>query len=88
MGLVNGRAAQSRRQWRILRLIAVDRFTTVELIADKFDVSMKTVQRDLIALEDSGFPLIWKSADGDNLRFVRLDPSFAAVFSQLREVFL
>ncbi len=46
------------RQWTILRILAARRFgATVRELSDEFGVSQKTIRRDLILLENLGFPV-------------------------------
>lgn len=46
------------RQWIILRTLAARRFgATVRELSEEFDVSQKTIRRDLSLLKDLGFPI-------------------------------
>ena len=45
------------RQWRFLRLICASRYMTVNKAASELGVSSKTIRRDVVALEQAGFPL-------------------------------
>ncbi len=62
------RGDQLARQWRILRLIeASHNGLSVNDIMSQENVSKRTVYRDLIALQDAGFPLLNEKTDGQTL---------------------
>jgi predicted DNA-binding transcriptional regulator YafY len=45
------------RQWRILRAIATSADTTINKLAAEHGVGLRTIRRDLVALQEAGFPL-------------------------------
>ncbi len=59
-----GRNAQLIRQWAILKQIETTRWSTIPDMADRHDVSTKTIRRDLAALMEAGFPLYDERYEG------------------------
>lgn len=58
------RNAEVIRQWNILRSIEAARYgMTVHDLADAAGVHIRTIYRDLIALQEAGFPLVDESRD-------------------------
>jgi predicted DNA-binding transcriptional regulator YafY len=59
---------QVTRQWHLLRLLESARGLTLEQLADglpdDFPKHLRTVRRDLLALEGAGFPMVTERADG------------------------
>jgi len=51
------RNAEVIRQWRILKQIEAGRFTSTKALAKEHGVTVKTIRRDLEALQEAGFPL-------------------------------
>ncbi|MFH1113949.1 MAG: YafY family protein [Pseudomonadota bacterium] len=71
----NLRGTQSSRQWRIVRLLeSRTRGMTARQIASELEEDIRTVYRDLDALEDGGFPL-YKEREGRNSYWKMLDGS-------------
>ena len=62
------RGDQISRQWRLLQTLS-ERADgqTAQRLADDIGVSVRTVYRDLHALEEAGFPLYTESVNGRNL---------------------
>jgi predicted DNA-binding transcriptional regulator YafY len=58
------RNVQLIRQWAILKQIETNRWTTIVDLAEKHNVSTKTIRRDLAALGEAGFPLYDERYDG------------------------
>lgn len=53
------------RQWNILRSIEATHYgQTVHELADANDVHIRTIYRDITALQEAGFPLVDESRDG------------------------
>jgi proteasome accessory factor B len=58
------RNAEVIRQWRILKIVEAGRYTTAGDLADKLQVTERTIRRDIEALQEAGFPLYDERADG------------------------
>ena len=69
-----------KRQWLILKFLASNRYATLELIADQFGRSQRTIRRDISVLEEVGFP-IRLVANADGAAFVRLDRNWLDLHS-------
>lgn len=66
MARPQGRNHQLIRQWRILLRLASARVaTTYSALATDYGVSVRTIRRDLAALQEAGFPLIDVIVDED-----------------------
>jgi predicted DNA-binding transcriptional regulator YafY len=58
------RSREVIRQWQVLRALSASRWgLTVEALAAGQGVSARTIRRDLLALEQAGFPLFQESDD-------------------------
>jgi predicted DNA-binding transcriptional regulator YafY len=68
------------RREQLLRLLRQRADWTVDALADRLEVSRRTVLRDIGALRDSGFHLDTFSGPGGG---VRLDPTSVMIMSQL-----
>lgn len=66
------RGGQITRQWAIIKLLeARTRGLTVAELADRLDAKVRTVYRDMRALESAGFPLYTESGDrGDRWKLM------------------
>lgn len=54
------------RQWKILRLLeSRSQGVSLNELAAEFDVSLRTIYRDMDALQDAGFPL-YAEKEGKN----------------------
>ncbi len=69
------------RREQLLRLLRRRADWTVDALAERLDVSRRTILRDIGALRDSGFDLDTFSGPGGG---VRLDPTSVVITSQLR----
>ncbi len=67
------RNAEVIRQWKILKRIEKSRYVTAADLAEEHDVALRTIRRDIEALQEAGFPLyddresgrkIWRLLDG------------------------
>ena len=67
------RNAEVIRQWKILKRIEKSRYVTAAHLAEEHDVALRTIRRDIEALQEAGFPLyddresgrkIWRLLDG------------------------
>lgn len=67
------RNAEVIRQWKILKRIEKSRYVTASDLAEEHDVALRTIRRDIEALQEAGFPLyddresgrkIWRLLDG------------------------
>jgi predicted DNA-binding transcriptional regulator YafY len=58
------RNAEVIRQWKILLEIESSRRGTIKGLAEKCDVTTRTIRRDLDALQEAGFPLYDDKEDG------------------------
>lgn len=67
------RNAEVIRQWKILKRIEKSRYVTAADLADEHDVALRTIRRDIEALQEAGFPLydereggkkIWRLLEG------------------------
>ena len=67
------RNAEVIRQWKILKRIEKSRYVTAKALAEEHDVALRTIRRDIEALQEAGFPLyddreggrkIWRLLDG------------------------
>lgn len=58
------RSQEAIRQWQILRTIAAARHgATVRALAADTGVTVRTIRRDLVALQEAGFPLYQQNGD-------------------------
>ncbi len=74
VGVVKGRNAQLERVLKIIRDVSRLDGTDVYELAEKYGAAVRTIRRDLEALERLGIPLAREAApDGKRLRY-RLDP--------------
>jgi predicted DNA-binding transcriptional regulator YafY len=74
------RGTQLARQWKIIRLLeARTRGVGCVEMAEELEVSVRTVYRDLVALQEAGFPLITEK-DGKNVLWM-LGEEFRKHFS-------
>jgi predicted DNA-binding transcriptional regulator YafY len=73
------RNAEVIRQWTILRDLEASRRLTIDDLAERTDVTTRTIRRDLAALQEAGFPLYDEAIDGkkywilETKAFKRLD---------------
>ena len=51
------RNAEVIRQWKILKTIETGRYTSSQKLAEAYDVTERTIRRDIEALQEAGFPL-------------------------------
>jgi predicted DNA-binding transcriptional regulator YafY len=51
------RNAEVIRQWKILKRIEKSRYVTAQDLAEEHDVALRTIRRDIEALQEAGFPL-------------------------------
>jgi predicted DNA-binding transcriptional regulator YafY len=67
------RNAEVIRQWKILKRIEKSRYVTASDLAEEHGVAMRTIRRDIEALQEAGFPLyddresgkkIWRLLEG------------------------
>ena len=67
------RNAEVIRQWKILKRIEKSRYVSASDLAEEHDVALRTIRRDIEALQEAGFPLyddresgrkIWRLLDG------------------------
>jgi predicted DNA-binding transcriptional regulator YafY len=67
------RNAEVIRQWKILKRIEKSRYVTASDLAEEHDVTLRTIRRDIEALQEAGFPLyddresgrkIWRLLEG------------------------
>ncbi|MAM84347.1 MAG: transcriptional regulator, partial [Acidobacteria bacterium] len=65
------RNAEVIRQWNVLRELEASRRATISGLAQKMDVTTRTIRRDLEALQVAGFPIFDELVDGK--RFWKLD---------------
>lgn len=68
-----GRNGQLIRQWNLLRKLAANRYgSTILDLAGAFEVSTRTIRRDLECLEDAGFPIyVVESEEGHRWKMRR-----------------
>jgi len=66
------RNAEVIRQWTLLRELEGSRTSTIDGLADRTGVSTRTIRRDLIALQEAGFPIYDETLD-DGRKTWRLD---------------
>ena len=66
------RNAEVIRQWTLLKELEGSRTSTIDGLADRTGVSTRTIRRDLIALQEAGFPIYDESTD-DGRKYWRLD---------------
>ncbi len=71
------RNAEVIRQWKILKRIEKSRYVTASDLAEEHDVALRTIRRDIEALQEAGFPLyddresgrkIWRLMEGYSQR--------------------
>ena len=65
------RNAEVIRQWNVLRELEASRRATISGLAQKMDVTTRTIRRDLEALQVAGFPIFDELVDSQ--RFWKLD---------------
>jgi predicted DNA-binding transcriptional regulator YafY len=58
------RNAEVIRQWRILKRVEASRLTTTQDLAEEHGVSVRTIRRDIEALQEAGFPLYDEDVEG------------------------
>jgi predicted DNA-binding transcriptional regulator YafY len=67
------RNAEVIRQWKILKRIEKSRYVTAQDLAEEHDVALRTIRRDIEALQEAGFPLyddkesgrkVWRLLEG------------------------
>jgi len=67
------RNAEVIRQWKILKRIEKSRYVTAKDLAEEHDVALRTIRRDIEALQEAGFPLyddkdggkkVWRLLEG------------------------
>ena len=67
------RNAEVIRQWKILKRIEKSRYVTAADLAEEHDVALRTIRRDIEALQEAGFPLyddkesgkkVWRLLEG------------------------
>ena len=51
------RNAEVIRQWKILKRIEKSRYVTASDLAEEHGVALRTIRRDIEALQEAGFPL-------------------------------
>jgi predicted DNA-binding transcriptional regulator YafY len=61
------------RQWRLLRVLHGSRYMTMRTLAERFEVNVKTIRRDVQCLEAAGFPIYTEPSGDGNLDFIRLE---------------
>lgn len=66
------RNAEVIRQWTLLRELEGSRTSTIDSLAGSTGVSTRTIRRDLIALQEAGFPIYDETLD-DGRKTWRLD---------------
>jgi predicted DNA-binding transcriptional regulator YafY len=66
------RNAEVIRQWTLLKELEGSRTSTIDGLADRTGVSTRTIRRDLIALQEAGFPIYDETSD-DGRKTWRLD---------------
>ncbi len=66
------RNAEVIRQWTLLRELEGSRTSTIDGLAERTGVSTRTIRRDLIALQEAGFP-IYDETDDNGRKTWRLD---------------
>ena len=70
-GEAMGRNSELIRQWTLLQRIATTRGNTIPKLAADLDVSTRTIRRDLVALQQAGFPIYDEVVNGT--KFWRVD---------------
>jgi hypothetical protein len=66
------RNAEVIRQWTLLKELEGSRTSTIDGLAERTGVSTRTIRRDLIALQEAGFPIYDETLDDGRKRW-RLD---------------
>ncbi len=66
------RNAEVIRQWTLLKELEGSRTSTIDGLAERTGVTTRTIRRDLIALQEAGFPIYDDVAD-DGRKYWRLD---------------
>jgi predicted DNA-binding transcriptional regulator YafY len=66
-----GRNKELIRQWNLLRRLASERTSTIPRLAADFEVTTRTIRRDLVALQAAGFPIYDHTVNGT--KFWRMD---------------
>lgn len=67
-----GRNAEVIRQWTLLKELEGSRTSTIDGLAERTGVSTRTIRRDLIALQEAGFPIYDDTTD-EGRKHWRLD---------------
>ena len=67
-----GRNAEVIRQWTLLKELEGSRTSTIDGLAERTGVTTRTIRRDLIALQEAGFP-IYDDLGDDGRKYWRLD---------------
>lgn len=67
------RGDQLVRQWKMLQMIENRPGVTISYLAQKLGVSTRTVYRDLLALDEAGFPLLSQKRDGRQVGWRLID---------------
>ena len=66
------RNAEVIRQWTLLKELEGSRTSTIDGLAERTGVSTRTIRRDLIALQEAGFP-VYDDVAEDGRKYWRLD---------------
>ena len=66
------RNAEVIRQWTLLKELEGSRTSTIDGLAERTGVTTRTIRRDLIALQEAGFPIYDETRD-DGRKYWRLD---------------
>ena len=66
------RNAEVIRQWTLLKALEGSRTSTIDGLAERTGVTTRTIRRDLIALQEAGFPIYDEQSD-DGRKYWRLD---------------
>ncbi len=72
----SNRGTMVKRQWRLLQFLSTRRYVTLTATAEKFEVSVKTVRRDIAVLAEVGFPIYTKRNPEGESSFVRVDRDY------------
>jgi len=69
--------SQAARVQGIIRMLGVRHGITVDELAEECSVSKRTIYRDLMALQDSGYPIFSEATEGTT--YWKLEPSFKTI---------